>query len=296
MESTLRGPDWHVLLELIEEGQCTPLLGAGVVSGVLPLPSAIARQWAQEFAYPLGDADDLARVAQYLAIDHYEMFPKVALQQQFKDVAPPDFSQPDELHGLLAELPLPVYVTTNYDDFMIEALKSRGKSPRRELCRWNRLMEFFSPSVLDEGFEPTVTEPLVFHLFGQSEVPESLVLTQDDYWGFLVRVARQPDLLPRPVRRALVRSMLLFIGCSVTDWAYRVLFYGVAKSADRRLTYNSITVQPPPALADARVWRMQEAKYYLSRYYDRRDLRTYWGTAREFAAELRQRWEAFSGG
>jgi hypothetical protein len=32
---------------------------------------------------------------------------------------------------------------------------------------------------------------------------------------------------------------------------------------------------------------------YLDQYFDRADMPTYWATTREFAAELRQRWEAF---
>ena len=32
---------------------------------------------------------------------------------------------------------------------------------------------------------------------------------------------------------------------------------------------------------------------YLDEYFGKIDIRAYWGTAREFAAELRQRWREF---
>ena len=40
--------------------------------------------------------------------------------------------QENEIHHLLADLPLPLYLTTNFDSFMIEALQHKGRSPRRD--------------------------------------------------------------------------------------------------------------------------------------------------------------------
>ena len=51
---------------------------------------------------------------------------------------------------MLARLPLPVYITTNYDEFMVQALSGQHKDPKRELCQWNELVRG-SPSVLDPG-------------------------------------------------------------------------------------------------------------------------------------------------
>ena len=61
------------------------------------------------------------------------------VKQRFADdilmgVSLPDFRAPDEVYALLADLRLPIYVTTNYDDFMYEALKDRGRSPQRAIC------------------------------------------------------------------------------------------------------------------------------------------------------------------
>jgi hypothetical protein len=288
MPNTLEERDWNLLLRRIKAGKCTPFLGAGACFGALPLGGEIARAWAQKYCCPLKDSSDLVRVAQFLAVNYDPMFPKEqVLDQFFKDTEPPDFKEPDEPHGVLADLPLPVYMTTNYDDFMVQALQSRNKDPKRELCRWNQLVKD-RPCIFESepGFRPTVANPVVFHLHGHNEVVESLVLTEDDYLDFLVNISRDHALLPPRIQEALTGASLLFIGYSLADWSFRVLFRGLITSTEPTLRRISVTVQLAPASTE-----MQE---YMDKYFNRIDVRVYWGTAREFAAELRKRWEEFS--
>ena len=40
-------------------------------------------------------------------------------------------------HITLTKLNLPIYITTNYDYFLEEALKSQGKEPVSEIFGWN---------------------------------------------------------------------------------------------------------------------------------------------------------------
>ena len=291
--------DWERLLPRIREGKCTPFLGAGACDGSLPLAKDIAQEWAQEYVYPLAaDRDDLARVAQFLAVTRDPMFPKEQLLRRFQreDCRSPDFSEPDEPHAVLADLPLPVYLTTNYDGFMVEALRSRHKDPQREYCRWNSFVRQ-EPSVFEreEPFEPTVANPVVYHLHGHDGVQESLVLTEDDYIDFLVNVWRSQaavlpgtarGVLPNRIWRALAGTSLLFIGYRLSDWTFRVLFRGIVGAMERTIGRGSVAVQLRRENADE--------ERYLDRYYNRLEVKVYWGTAREFAAELSNRWRTFN--
>ena len=339
MTDTLKENDWKILLRRIAKGKCTPFLGAGACYSALPLGSEIAEIWAQEHHYPLENCHDLPRVAQFLAVQYDPMFPKEEiLERFFKDIAPPDFGDPDEPHAVLAGLPLPVYMTTNYDSFMMQALKRRHKDPRRELCCWNELVKD-EPSVFasEPGFDPTPANPIVFHLHGHDQVPESLVLTEDDYLDFLVNISRDQDLLPPRIQRAMAEASLLFVGYSLADWDFRVIFRGLVTSTERALRRISITVQlPTPRAVDevhlkngdkisgeiigesetsitidaeamgtvsvdkqfvervfARYDREAQTgtgkQLYLDEYFGRIDMRVYWGTAREFMRELRER-------
>jgi len=290
MSNTLQEKDWDTLLRRIKIGKCTPFLGAGACYGALPLGSDIARDWAGKHNYPLKDCDDLTRVAQFLAVDRGDpMFPKEEILNLFRDVESPDFEEPDETHGVLADLPLPVYMTTNYDDFMVQALRSRRKDPKRELCQWNRYVKD-QPSIFETepGFNPTPANPVVFHLHGHNEVPESLVLTEDDYMDFLVNISRDQALLPPRIQRALTGASLLFIGYRLADWSFRVLFRGLVSSMEASLRRISVAVQLPPD--------DQNVQNYLADYFGNINVKVYWGTAREFAAELRGHWRRFRNG
>jgi hypothetical protein len=214
--------------------------------------------------------------------------------EELRPIKPPNFTETDEPHALLADLPLPVYITTNYDDFMVQALKNRGKDPKRELCRWSTYLEE-QPSVFDSkaGFLPSPSNPVVFHLHGHNEVAESLVIAEDDYLDFLVRISKDQDVIPSRIREALTGSSLLFIGYGLADWTFKVLFHGLINSTDPGLRRISVTVQLLPGSNQTEDSSQQKLKDYLDKYYGSNRIKAYWGTAREFAAELRRRWEEY---
>ena len=160
---------------------------------------------------------------------------------------------------------------------------------------WNKYIDE-QESVFDaeSDYEPTPDDPVVFHLHGHDAVPESLVLAEGDYLDFLVNVSRDPELIPARIQRALAGTSLLFIGYSLGDWSFRVVFQGVVQSTESSLRRLSVTVQLPPHNSGSPA--REKAQEYLDEYYGQMDIRVYWGTAAEFAAELRRRWQEFSGG
>src|SRR5439155_15148136 len=157
----LRDEDWNLLLGRIDSGKCTPFLGAGACAGTLPTGKEIAGTWTERFGFPLEDVQDLARVAQFLGVHQDDaMFAKEQIASDFKGLGPPNFAAEGEPHAVLADLPLPLYLTTNYDDFMMQALRWRRKEPRREICRWNRSPAVAAePAVLDPLAKPTPEDP-----------------------------------------------------------------------------------------------------------------------------------------
>ena len=62
--------------------------------------------------------------------------------------------------------------------------------------------------MLDGSFRPEPMKPVVFHLHGWLGIPESLVLTEDDYLDFLVAVSRdERSLLSHEVHLASTSSL-----------------------------------------------------------------------------------------
>jgi hypothetical protein len=283
--------DWSLLLQRIRNAKCTPFLGAGASWPTLPMGKEIAREWAKEHDYPLPDREDLARVAQYVGVRADLVAPKEHIVRRFERHGVPDFSKTDEPHAALAKLPIPIYITTNYDDFMVRALRAENKLPRQEICRWNAHPAVqAAPRVVadDIDYVPTPEEPLVFHLHGHVGIPESLVLSEDDYLDFLVAISsKRETLMPGVVLAAFAGTSLLFIGYSLADWDFRVLHRGLVMTGESALRRISVTVQLP-----RKDRRKRLAHEYLERYFDRMSARVYWGNANEFAAELAERWEA----
>jgi hypothetical protein len=294
MSKLLTDEDWDVLRRRINRGRCTPFLGAGASYGVLPLGGDIAKQWAEEYEYPMEDHSNLIAVSQFLALKYSDaVFPKDLIVEMFEKAGEPDFNDPTEPHRVLANLNLPVYVTTNYDDFMVKALARHHRQPNRILCQWNRAVKDYvsdNPTILekDPSYKPTVANPVVFHLHGHVPVAESLVLTEDDYMDFLVNISADPNLIPAPIARALTGSSLLFIGYRITDWNFRVLLRSFDRLAEAAISRLNVAVMRAPAGSDEVKEKTQD---YLTRYYENIDCRVYWGTARDFVTELWTRWQ-----
>ena len=80
-----------------------------------------------------------------------------------------------------------------------------------------------------------------------------MVLTEDDYLAFLVEISTDNSerMLPSAIRNALASTSLLFVGYSLSDWDFRVLFRGLMGSLGRTLGMTSIAVQLDPRVDDA---------------------------------------------
>ena len=212
------------------------------------------------------------------------------IKELLKEVPQKYFETSDELHGVLADLPLPVYITTNYDDFMVRALNSRDKIPDQEICRWNKGLKKSKRTSSD--FDPTPDRPLVFHLHGFYKIPESLVLTEDDYLDFFAANSMGQNLLPPRVQEALTGTSLLFLGYRIADWDFRVLFRILAEYLEKSISRKHLSVQLVPGnVSEA---QKEKAQKYLDRYFAELNIQVYWQDCREFATELRTRWEAFN--
>src|SRR6185436_8911100 len=98
---------------------------------------------------------------------------------------------PANPYKVLAEQPFPIYITTVQHSLLSEALRAANKDPQVEFCRWNETIVDL-PSIFedDPDYRPTAERPLVFHLFGILDEADSLVLTEDDHFDYLISISR----------------------------------------------------------------------------------------------------------
>ena len=313
---------WPSIIRTISRGLCTPILGPGLYESMLGSTHEIAKRWAETYNYPMApyERDSLPQVAQFLTVNQYELAPydelqdylKQDLRTRFGSDLPPEMRDngtsldqlieavgairrqrfPAEPYKVLASFPLPVYITTNWNNLLSAALKEAGKDPQILLCPWNDYVEQLQAD-FDPGFKPTAERPLVYHLFGKLSDPESVVLTEDNYFDYLIGVTRNKDLIPSVVRSALVNSALLFLGFQLDDWQFRVLFRSILsqQGGERRGRYPHIAVQIEPE--EGRILEPERARSYLENYFAKgANISLFWGSAQDFVKELFTRWEA----
>lgn len=195
-------------------------------------------------------------------------------------------------HHVLARLPFRIYITTDPTDTLSQALKAAGKAPVVEVCRWNRFAEQL-PSIYDEtpNYRPTIDTPLVYHLFGHIKEPRSLVLTEDNYFDYLIGATSNKKLIPAAIKGRLVDAALLFLGFQMDDWNFRVLFRSIIgqQGSDRIEDYPSISAQVTPE--EGRIISPKRARKYLETYFQKSGAITiFWGSTQDFITELYHRW------
>lgn len=289
---------WEQLLYSIRYNECTPFLGAGACHGVLPMGAEIACGWAKEHDYPFKDCHNLPRVAQFVAMQEGSgaRLSRYKLRSMFEGRYP-DFNDPDEPHRVLAELGFPVYITTNYDDILSWTLHRMGKKPIQESCQWHKVHDDKDKKVTQVGsdIEPTKDRPVVFHLHGYLQEVDSMVLTEDDYLNFLISISEaENDIIPSHIRPAFGnRNALLFIGYSLEDMSFKVLFRKFARQISRSDgdRHVAVQLQNTDGLTPGQMKRQRD---FLQAQFKSQKVRVYWGTARQFLRRLRREWQEFT--
>lgn len=199
---------------------------------------------------------------------------------------------------LLAELPLPIYLTTSPHRFLeLELAKTGSREPVTALLYWHDGLRFI-PSIFDQepDYVPSSQRPLVYHLFGVDDYPESLVLTEDDHLDYLIKLsslnyevkhAETTLDIPAAVTLALTGSALLLLGFKVTDWDFRVLFKGLVQATEESRMSRSVAMQ----LAPLEEMRRKAICDYLARYFSQADFSVFWGDLTTCAGALYQLWQ-----
>ncbi len=242
----------------VSAGRCILFLGAGV--HYPPPPSAPP---ARRYSYPraerpppggdlsevlardCGFADDfpgesprhLARVARCYEYVHGRSALVDAVTH-----AVHDRTRPSPVLRALAELQFPLVATTNYDQLFEAALQSHGKRPH--VCVYEpepRRIAVVPP-------DPTPEVPFVIKLHGDVKVRESLVITDEDYIRFVMRMGdKEPDNpVPETFRYFFKRWPTLFVGYSLKDYNLRLLFQTLRWKMDPSYTPRTYSVDPSP--------------------------------------------------
>jgi hypothetical protein len=216
----------------------------------------------------------------------------------------PNLQEP--LYSRIARLPVTTYVTTNRDNLLLESLEAEGRHPEVAVCRWKPMLpdgmstseQDWPPSVFDTdpGFEPTYERPLIYHVFGYTNAPQTVVLTEDDYFDFLVGLSRNQGnprtRMPAHIKKVLATHGLVFLGFQFDDWEFRTMFRGVLprEGIEAGGNHANVAVQVEPS--DVSVGTPDDARNYMQKYFSRhREIQVYWGNPDDYLKELSKQWK-----
>jgi hypothetical protein len=107
--------------------------------------------------------------------------------------------------------------------------------------------------------KPTAQSPIVFKIHGDISRPETVVITDEDYIDFVLRMSnKEPyDPLPRRLKVYLTDWTTLFVGYSLLDYNLRLLFKTLRWKIDNANLPDmySVDFAPDPLIMD--VWQSQ---------------------------------------
>ncbi|MBA3747524.1 MAG: SIR2 family protein [Solirubrobacterales bacterium] len=160
--------------------------------------------------------------------------------------------QPSPMLGALARLDFPLVITTNYDQLFERALRDAGKQPRVSVYRP-------SDDPTTDFEDESAQSPVLYKLHGDIAQRESLVVTDEDYIQFVLRMNdKDPyDPIPLSLKHYLKRWTTLFIGYSLLDYNLRLLFMTLRWRVDpaRVPETYSVDLRPDELIVD--VWQSQ---------------------------------------
>jgi hypothetical protein len=206
-------------------------------------PLALRREFAPVLKRHVG-TPGLALIASYVA---RVQATRSDLDQQLREVfaVSPKLGP---LHTRLAAEPIQLYVTTNYDDLLEEALAKR--EPHVVVDRLERGLAIRMPGgtmqpvdkiagdLAERLGDPKTgepTKPIVFKMHGsidrKNHKNDSYLITEEDYVNFLGR--DQGSYIPPYINGLMQGKNLLFLGYSLEDWNVRVILSKLLKSSRR---------------------------------------------------------------
>jgi len=306
---------WRAIVGAVRRRDFTPIVGPGLGESVYGPVREVSRELAETSGFPLAEhqRSELQQVSQFLQFNQdiataREMF-RAELRKQIlrrHDELPPEAGSgrlstlmatvargnreqdTDDPYTLLAQLGAKLYVTANPDNLLEEALEAREKKPTTFFFNWREKTEVAQASTVVQT-EPDEEHPLVFHIFGFFQDENSLVLTEDDYFEYLISLIQYKPRIPGIVGLQTTSTSLLFLGFQLTDWNFRVLYRLImsqeGSSRLKQLTHVAVQIDPEEdELINPRAARRYLEDYFGSSGPER--INIFWGSAAEFLTEL----------
>jgi predicted RNase H-like HicB family nuclease len=227
-----------------------------------PIGSALSKYLAEKSDYPAQDWWNLQRVAQHFESKTKSRF---RLVEEIKNAVHVG-RQPSPILRMLANLEFPIVITTNYDHLYEQALNRKAeeeKAANQNVTKYR--VSIYNPNntnkskTVDCLRTPDPKQPYVLKIHGDIDKPESIVLTDEDYIQFVLRMSDKHPFHPfgNNVLAHLMKWPTLFIGYSLMDYNLRLLFKTLRWKLDAAQIPPTYSVDKKPDDLIRDVWENQ---------------------------------------
>jgi hypothetical protein len=310
--------NWESICIKVREGRFSPILGPELGEELFGAAQEQAARLADKYKFPLAshERSNLAKVSQFISVDkgreHACEALAIDLVKRLGGVDPGELpgllqgsvdacrANPDSPYTLLSakEFPVSIYLNASYETMLLRVLKAEGRTPEPVFGSWRGAEVAQKPQ--PKTANPTPDSPWVYHIFGVFGKPDTMVLTEDDFFDYLIASSRLSLLLPALISK-LMESSLVFLGFRLDDWRFRVLFrlivtqQGAAALSGR----SHVGVQVNPG--EQSVADVNRAIKYMTKYFqggnssNAPSISIYWGSPADFLQQLQRQMAATAG-
>ncbi len=227
------------LLDQIKRRNCILFVGAGV-SREIGLPGAedLAATLAQDLGYATDSHQALSRVTQDYEVQRGRNRLIQRIQNMFDNVVlAPRQTSYDLIAGIDELNPI---VTTNWDDHLEQSFQRKRK--RISVIRYDAQITSLGQS------------RALIKLHGDfGNKPDEIVITRDDYTKTYQRVTKPGGLFAQ-LSVWLTTKTILFVGFSLQDDDFRLLYDYVREIFDANNANRHYAVMPHPSSTEVRYW------------------------------------------
>lgn len=252
--------DLKLIFNAIASGKCLPFLGAGACTNFLKpdgqeeagllTGGQLAEMLAKRCQYSNGTIYDLPKVAQHFLYENNG--DRQTLENEIKTLLQKRCA-PRPIHTVLAQLcQIRVVITSNYDTLLENELSNHNRTLTKHV---------YNPTNPKTGhFQGTIffgeRDVILHKMHGSIDDPGSMVITESDYIQYLAYLHDIDRGMPEYFRKTIIPQFsLLFLGYSLQDWNFKVLWEGVlASHAASNLRRDAYAIMRQPSHQQTKYW------------------------------------------
>jgi hypothetical protein len=218
--------DWKNIVFAIDRDSCVMVLGPGIAidSQKNRLHDKICQQIATHIGYPIIDNSE-----NFLNLSD-KLYQQDGGYRQLLDFIQDTFRSAihGDIHNILAQLPLSLYLSFSPDTLLLSAFKDLGYDPQFQFFHFKSVENesVKKKKVSTTLVNPTSDYPIIYNLFGStgSVVDEdSLILTHDHLFDFLFSLLGNfplPEVILNTIREA---KSFIFLGFDIDSWYLKLV-------------------------------------------------------------------------